>query len=114
MEQNQKRGVKLISIFFYVLAGIFVILGIADLFLITINPLAILFSIILIALAVLLFFTAKDLRNGKNWARTSALIISGLGILWALSLLIQTRFILGVFYLIVSGLIEYYLLFKQK
>ena len=113
MEQNQKRGIKVISVLFYVLAGIFIILGIAALFLVIINPLAVLFSIILIALAVLLFFTAKDLRKGKNWARISVIVISGLGILWALNLLIQARFISGLFYLAVSGFVEYYLLFKK-
>ena len=114
MEQNQKKGVKIISILFYILAVIFVILGIVDLFLVVINPLTILFSIIFIGAAILFFFTAKDLRKRKNWARISAIVISGLGILWALSLLIQMKFISGIIYLVISGFIVYYLLFKQK
>lgn len=104
-----KKGIKYISLLFYILAGIFVIFGVADLFLVSVSLLAILYSAVLIVLAVLFFFTARDLRKGKNWARISAISLSGLGIIWALSLLIQAKFITGLFYLILSGLIIYYL-----
>lgn len=114
MEQNKKNGAKRIAMLFYTLAIIFIILGLANLFIIIINPLIILFSIILIALSVLFFFTARDLKKGKDWARISAISISGLGIIWALTLLIQAKFITGFFYLILSGAIEYYLLVKRR
>ncbi len=116
MEQNinPKKGIKAISILFYILAGIFVVLGIADLFLIFINWTMLFFSIFLIGLAILFFFTAKGLREGKNWAKISAIVVSGLGIIWSITLLFQGSYIAGTFYLILSGLVGVYLLFLRS
>ena len=69
-------------------------------------------GIIMIALAVLSFFIARGLWKAKKWARIVAIIFAILGVLSALSAIIQGNFgnIIG---LVINGAIGGYLLFSK-
>ena len=69
-------------------------------------------AVILIGLAVLCFFVAKDLYKGANWAMIAAIIISAIGLLDGLRSL---GFSPGaaVLQLALSGFVVFYLIFNK-
>ncbi|MEK6897724.1 MAG: hypothetical protein AABX28_00010 [Nanoarchaeota archaeon] len=110
--ETKKISVWLLALF-YLFAVIFFISGIVDIFFIRSIPLSLLFVVLYIGIAVLLFVTTNNLRKGKNWAILSAKIILGVGILFALSFFVRGRIVTGLIYLILFGLAGWYLFFKK-
>jgi hypothetical protein len=121
-KNNPKRkipiGVKLISIFHWIMAILAIISGLALIFLgfFMLFPLIII-GIFLIALSSIPFFIAINLWKGKEWARIVAIVfaIIGLGDLFRLFKPINMLvFSLDLTLFIVSILILGYLIFNKK
>ena len=72
------------------------------------------FGIVLIGFAVLDFFIGKGLWQGKNWARIVALVSAVLGLLSALFSLIGGAIGTGIIYIVIHGLILWYLGFNEE
>jgi len=58
------------------------------------NGLIILSGFVFLAIALLYFFVGKDLLRRKNWARTAAIVISGISALFNLYSLITSFMVL--------------------
>ncbi len=95
-QKGVPTGVKVISVLYYIGAGLLFLLGLAAIFgagafvtmLSQLGPLAalgtgmfIVMGIIMIGLAVLSFFIARGLWNGRSWARIVAIILAALSII---------------------------------
>ncbi len=78
-----------------------------------IGPFFIILGLIVMGLAVLLFFVAKGLYRGKNWARIVALVISILGFFGAIGSIIQGEFF-SIISLLFNGYISWVLLFVTE
>jgi len=122
-------GVKVISVLYYIGAVLSVLFGI--LFIIGAGAIGsvaeqipglalagaglfVVVGIIFIALAVLGFFIGKGLWKAQNWARIVAIVFAVLGVLMALSSLVQGIIGSSIIGLITNGLIGGYLLFNQN
>ena len=70
-------------------------------------------GIVFILLGVLGIFVGRGLWKLQNWARIVALIFAVLGVLMALSSLFQGGVVGGIFWLIIHGLIGWYLGFNK-
>ena len=118
-------GVKIISILYYVYAGLlvsFVLLFFFGAGLIgSISPglavlgavLGIVSIVIFSPLAILSFFIGRGLWRGKNWARLTAGILSILGVLSSLFSIIVGSFVWGAVWLVINGPIVWYLLLNE-
>ncbi|MFH1683038.1 MAG: hypothetical protein ABIA37_04540 [Candidatus Woesearchaeota archaeon] len=126
-------GVKAISIFYYVsvgfmaLAGLILMLGAGAFTQMTaelpfVNVLGALGSalfigiaIVLLAIAVLVFFVARGLWKLQNWARITAIVFAALSILQNISFRpMMGGFSGNILSLAISGLIGGYLLFSKE
>lgn len=117
MKKSSKQvpvGVKIISILYYIGAVISLISGIAliaggsflsGLYGGLFTGLAVVAGIFMIALAVLGFFVGRGLWKGQQWARVVAIILAILGIISAISSLVQGAWssIVGLIIQIVIG-----------
>lgn len=125
-------GIKLISILYYIVAVILIIMGLILTFAVKLtnslpgtfyaNFLGIELSkglltfvgILMIGLGIFGFFVAKNLSKAKPWARTTAIIFSVLGILWAIIFVIKGKVTGNILSLILNLLIGWYLLFSKS
>jgi len=119
-------GVKIISVLNYIgsvislIVGIILILGakmISNLLpsLLPSTGLIITLGVLFIALAILSFFIARGLWQGKKWARTLTLIFIVIGIISALYNLIYLMGIVeNIISLIIDLVIGGYLMFNKK
>ena len=73
-------------------------------------------GIIFILLAVLLFFIGKGLRKVQNWARITAIVLSGVVLAYGVTLLFKEQRLMevGIVDIIISCLIGGYLLLSKK
>jgi uncharacterized membrane protein (DUF2068 family) len=71
-------------------------------------------AIILLALAVLSFFVARGLWKAKSWARITAIILSILGVIFAIIGMVGGEIGSNILGLILNGLIGAYLLFSEE
>ena len=124
VKKDMPVGVKILAILGYIgaaltlLAGILLIFGASFMAQIMsqIGPLAAVFGgigfvvlgIIFIAFAVLDYFIAKGLWNGKNWARIIVIVFAALGILGGITSPLNN--IVGI---IINGVIIWYLGFNK-
>jgi hypothetical protein len=75
----------------------------------------IVFGVIILAFAVLYFFVGRGLWGARNWARIVAIVLAILGILSAISGIIQVKMLLSnIVGLVINGLIGGYLLFSKS
>jgi formate-dependent nitrite reductase membrane component NrfD len=120
-------GVRLISIYYYLIALFIFLIGIAGVlsFLkipisvlkelpnllglgsLLLGPIALIIGIIFIGLGITSFFIAKDLNKGKRWARKAVIVYSVLGILGSLMPI-------NIVGLIISGVVGGYMIFSKK
>jgi hypothetical protein len=110
--------VKVISVFYYI-AGVFLILsGLSILLLGSIigfdisifSLLGSIGGILMIALGVLIFYVARGLYFGKNWARIFVIVLASLAIISSIFSMIGGEVSNNIFSLIVNILIVCYLL----
>jgi len=121
--------VKVISILYYISAGlgvlfaIFLFVGFGFLstlmpFLTTISAvgyiLVIFCAIMVLAFSILSFFIARGLSKAKNWARMLAIVFACLGILGVLSSLFSGFSFALIVQLAVHGAMGGYLLFNKE
>lgn len=114
-------GVKVIAIFYYIGAALFIILGLISIILAGVigaivpflGVLSGLIFVIFIATGVFEFFIARGLWKGSDWARILVIAFAGLGIAVGLISVITGSAITGLFYLIISGAIFYYMIFNE-
>lgn len=122
-------GVKVISVLYYISAGLCALFGILFMVgggmmssIIAQLPIigalgSIVFiagGILMLGIGVLSFFIARGLRKTKKWARIVAIIFSCLGVLSAIISMIQAGILGGVSSLAISGAMGGYLLFSKK
>jgi len=122
-------GVKIIAVLNYIGAGLLALFGLlaivgGGMFASVINEIPLLgvlgggifivVGIILIALAVLLFFIGRGLWKGKNWARIVEIIFAILGVIMAIVGMFSTGIASNIVSLVFNGLIGGYLLFNTK
>lgn len=77
------------------------------------NGLIILSGFVFLAIALLYFFVGKDLLRRKNWARTAAIVISGISALFNLYSLITGSIVSAVMLIINAAIVAYFLLNKE-
>ena len=77
------------------------------------NGLIILSGFVFLAIALLYFFVGKDLLRRKNWARTAAIVISGISALFNLYSLITGSIVSAVMLVINAAIVAYFLLNKE-
>ena len=77
------------------------------------NGLIILSGFVFLAIALLYFFVGKDLLRRKNWARTAAIVISGISALFNLYSLITGSIVSVVMLVINAAIVAYFLLNKE-
>jgi len=99
----------LFGIFYIFYTGVVALYSVQDYFGKMTVGLFILLAILSLGLAVLYYFMARGLWNGKNWARITQIVLSVLGLILALS----SFGIGGIFSLIINGLIILYLGFYK-
>lgn len=129
MRKEIPIGVKIISILYYISAGfgvlfaIFLFAGFGFLstlmpFLTTISAigyiLVIFCAIMALAFSVLSFFVARGLSKAKNWARMTAIVFAGLGVLGGLSSFASGFNFSMVIELVIQAAIGGYLLFNKE
>jgi len=122
-------GVKIIAVLNYIGAGLLALFGLlaivgGGMFASVINEIPLLgvlgggifivVGIILIALAVLLFFIGRGLWKGQNWARIVEIIFAILGVIMAIVGMFSTGIASNIVSLVFNGLIGGYLLFNTK
>ncbi len=114
--KNRPTGVAILSILGYIVVAILAIAGLAIFFvgsvILEVVPAAIaayagIIGTILIIFAVVEFFIARGLWNGKDWARIITLVLASIGFLSSLSKL-------DILFLVIDGLIIWYLGFNQE
>jgi len=114
--------VKIISVLNYIGCGVLVLCaifsfvgaGIISSFLGFLGGFVIILGIIFLALAVLVFFIARGLWKGQNWARIITIIFAILGFLSAIYVLVDGLIANGIVNLIVEGFIAGYLIFSKE
>jgi len=77
------------------------------------NGMMIFIGIIFIAVAIIYLFIGKDLLRRKNWARTAAIVISGISALFNLYSLITGSIVSAVMLIINAAIVAYFLLNKE-
>ena len=122
-------GVKIIAILNYIGAGFLALFGLlsligAGMFASVLSEIPLLgmlggglfivASIILIALAVLLFFIGRGLWKGQKWARIIEIFSAAVGIIMTLVSIINGQILGNLFNLAINCLIGGYLLFNVK
>lgn len=88
------------------LVGLTPILGV-------LGPVLLVGGVIFIGLAVLLFFIARGVYRGQNWARIVGIILCSLGFLGSLISLIGGSLI-SIIYVLITGYILYVLIFDRE
>lgn len=68
----------------------------------------------LVALGLFSYFVGRGLLKGKNWSRIAVVAVTGLYALSSISALLNSLFISGIIGLGISGLIIWYLYFKES
>ena len=71
-------------------------------------------GVVALVIGALGAFIAMSLWKGKNWARIVAIVFAILGILGALSNLVNGAFVIGIIYLAIEGFIAYYLISNKE
>lgn len=71
-------------------------------------------GILFICLGILGFFVGRGLWRAKPWARITAIILAGLGILMAVISMIRGNIISNILYLVLEFIIGGYLLFNKN
>lgn len=115
-------GVKIISVFYYIFAVLTILVGVLALFLGGLlggvfgamgAGLAILVAVIVIAIGVVEIFVARGLWKGRKWARIIVIIFSILGVLEAITGLVQGNVVaVQIVWLLVNAVIGGYLWFS--
>lgn len=90
------------------------IIAATELFAKLLGPGLIFIGLILLAFALLVFFIARGLWKGKNWARIIAIILACLAIAYAIWVISVGQIFMGGFTIIINGLIAGYLLFNKN
>ena len=119
-------GVKVISVLYYIGAALLVIGGILFMFgagfLSSVlgafaslgTGLFVVLGIVLLLFGVLYFFVGRGLWKARNWARIVAIILSVLGLLGAISSLVQGRIGNGIVNLLFNAIVGGYLLLSSQ
>jgi len=113
-------GIKVISIFYYlisvfsIIGGIILIIGgnefiTKDPSLAPLEGIATIGGIMLLAFGIFSIFVAKNLWKGKNWAKWAVIIISGLEVIISLSNIIE-----NIITIIINAIILGYLFFSKS
>ena len=126
--KNAPLGVKIISVLYYIGAGLFVIGAVALFFGVSflssflsafgidssiLTAFSIVAGVVLLAFAALSFFIGRGLWNGQNWARILAIIFAILGVLSGIGTAVSDlNLTSGIISILVDGFIGWYLLFK--
>ncbi|HVY01298.1 MAG TPA: hypothetical protein VHA12_00850 [Candidatus Nanoarchaeia archaeon] len=71
-------------------------------------------GVVFLIFGVLMYFVARNLWKGKNWARIVLVIFFGLGFVGALSDILMGSVLVNIPDLIIDGAIAGYLLFNNK
>ena len=109
-------GIKIISIYYYFLAGIsiFVVFFIGQIIGAQVLAIGLILSLILIAGGVLDVFIGINLWKGKNWAKILVIIFSVLFFIEESYGFIIKKSLEDLFLLVVNLIILLYLLFSRK
>jgi len=119
-------GVKVISILYYITAILAIIFGLLFLFgggaIANLIPglgilgggLFIVIGIIFIGLGILGFFIGRGLWKAKKWARILVIVFAGLGIISAITQMVQGDFMSSIINLAINGIIGGYLIISKK
>jgi|SRR3989344_3550655 len=121
-KKNVPTGVKILAVLSYIGSALTLIIGIfGSIGMFVFNnskenygQFNLAFAVAFILLSILLFFIGRGLWKGQNWARVVTVVFSILGILGAISGLIQGHVINGIFNIIINGIIGYYLWFNKN
>ncbi len=121
-------GIKVISVLYYIGAVLTALFGVLSFVgagmmgsVLGDSPLAgmmgsglfVFLGIVFIAFGVLYFFIGRGLWLAQNWARIVAGIFAVIGLLYAILALIGGAIGMGILYLVVNGLIGWYLFFNE-
>ncbi len=122
-------GVKIISVLYYIAAVSSIILGISFLAgasiarealtsqiptLVLFGPGMLIFGAVFLVVGIISFLIGRGLWKGKNWARIVAIIIAGIGIVFAIIGIVQGNIIGTLFRLVLNGVIGGYLLLNKQ
>jgi len=128
MKKERPTGVSILAVLIWINAGVFALFAILSLFLSSLFVslignlgsgsenvwiLSIIFFISFLLFSLFLFFYGKGLWRGKNGWRIFYLILASLGVLMGISGLFSS-FGFGLFQLIISGFLFWYLGFKKN